>query len=292
MDRTAPTPIPANGEQPNDQAQPDPGPALSPLRLTALLFWCLASVLIVPLDQWAIGLAVWGASALLVWRSGEPAFRRRLGMLLACTLLLGLAPIDTETSNAHFLHLGAYFAAAVLVPGLILARTDPGVVRFRLFPNRIHGRDMAYVAISIPVTWAGLRLYFQLSPEIARNWVLPPTPESEALWRLFLGVNAVGIWDELFFINTSFAILRSVFPFQVANLAQAVLYTAVLYDMAFTGFGPVFVYAFALTQGSLFERADNLVTVLIVHLIVDYFLFQEIVAANFPGLAGGWHFGL
>jgi hypothetical protein len=136
-----------------------------------------------------------------------------------------------------------------------------------------------------------VRLYVQLSPEVTRNWILPPTPETEALWRLFLGINAVGIWDELFFVNTSFAILRSIFPFQIANLTQGVLYTAVLYDMAFTGVGPAFVYAFALTQGALYERAENLITVLIVHLIVDYFLFQEIVASYYPGISIGWHFG-
>jgi len=266
-------------------------PPLTPLRLAALALWCLASVLIIPLDLWPSGLAAWGASAALVWRTGDTVFRRRMGVLLACTLLLGFAPIDTDTGDAHFLHLGAYFAAAVLVPGLVLALTDPGVIHSRLLPDRIRFRDFAYVAVSVPAAMAALRLYFQLSPEVARNWVLPDAPQSDALWRLFLGINAVGIWDELFFVNTSYVILRSIFPFHVANLAQAALYTAVLYDMAFTGFGPVFVFIFALTQGALFERAENLITVLMVHIIVDFFLFQEIVASYYPGLSDGWHFG-
>jgi hypothetical protein len=261
-------------------------------RLAALLLWCLACVLLIPLGLWLPGAAAWLVSAALVWSTRDGAFRRRMGTLLACAAMLALAPIDTDTSDQHFLVLGSFFFIAVAGPSLFLARSDPGVVRYRLLPDRLRLRDVSYVLVSIPAAWAGLRLYFTLSPEVARNWSLPPVPNDDALWRLFLGINAVGIWDELFFVNICFAILRSLFPFTVANLGQAVIYTAVLNDMAFTGVGPLFVYAFALTQGALFERAENLITVLLVHVIVDYFLFQEIVTAYYPGLPLGWHFGL
>ncbi len=266
------------------------GAALTPERVSALVCWCLACVLIIPLHQWTIGLLAWVASALMAWRSGDPVFQRRMGVLLACAALLGLAPINTNTSTGHFLHLGAFFGAAVIGPSIFLGRTDPGVVRYRLLPDRLRLRDVLYVLVSVPMAWAGLRLYFMLSPEVTRHWALPPAPETEPLWRLFVGINAVGIWDELFFVNTGFAILRSLFPFWVANLAQAVLYTAVLYDMAFTGVGPLVVYVFALTQGALFERAENLTAVILVHIIVDYVLFQEIVASYYPWLSGSWHF--
>jgi hypothetical protein len=63
---------------------------------------------------------------------------------------------------------------------------------------------------------------------------------------------------------------------------QAVLYTAVLFDMAFAGIGPLLVYLFALTQGSMFEESENLLYVLVVHLIVDYFLYWEIVTGHYP----------
>ena len=62
---------------------------------------------------------------------------------------------------------------------------------------------------------------------------------------------------------------------------------AVLNDMAFNGAGPLFVYAFALIQGTLFEKTENLLYVLVVHLIVDYFLFQEIVTSYYPASAHG-----
>lgn len=258
-------------------------------RATALAGLCVGVVLWVALERWVPGGVALALGALGTWSSGDPAFRRRMGVLLGAVAWLGLAPINTSTADRNFVELGFFFLAAVAVPSLILARTDPGVLRYRLRPRRISLLELAYVALAVPLAWAGLRLYFALGPDVAFNWSLPSVPQDEPLLRLFVGINLVGVWDELFFVNVSFAILRSLFPMRVANPAQAVIYTAVLWDMAFRGVGPVFVYAFALTQGAMFERTENLLYVLAVHLIVDYFLFQEIVTAYYPGFTAWWH---
>jgi hypothetical protein len=164
-----------------------------------------------------------------------------------------------------------------------LSKTDPGVVRNRVLPDRWRWLDFFYTLISIPLAWLVLGWYFRVVPHLYRQWSLPTPYDGDAVGALFWGINAVGIWDEFFFVSTVFAILRSVYPFWIANLAQAVVYTAVLYDMAFIGIGPILVYLFALTQGKMFEKSDNLLYVLIVHLIVDYFLFANIVAGHYPG---------
>ena len=52
--------------------------------------------------------------------------------------------------------------------------------------------------------------------------------------------------------------------------------------MAFTGVGPIVVYAFALTQGAMYERSRCLLYVLIVHLIVDAFLVFAILQYHYP----------
>jgi hypothetical protein len=269
-------------------AAPDSVPAprkdlhLTPLRTAILSGFGVATVLLIPLEQFAVGAAVWLASLVLTWRDPSRALRRRMSVLLGLIALLAAAPIHTRTDPLHFLTLGVPLAAAVIVPPVLLARTDPGVIRFRLLPRRVDWLDLLYVAMAFPLAYAGIRLYFAINPEMPWQWPLPAEPDPAALTRLFWGINAVGIWDELFFINTVFALLRSLFAYPLANAVQAVVYTAVLYDMAFIGIGPILVYGFALTQGAMFERSNHLLYVLCVHLIVDFFLYWAIVMGQYP----------
>ena len=57
--------------------------------------------------------------------------------------------------------------------------------------------------------WLILPFYF-ITSGVYMNWPVVDTPEMIA--RLFVGVGAVGIWDELFFICTVFALLRAPLP--------------------------------------------------------------------------------
>lgn len=245
--------------------------------------FALACWLLIPQEAWLPGSACWVLSLTLALTDPEMALRRRMGVLLGCVGILALAPISTDTRPVKFLTLGGSFLAAVVLPALILRRTDPGVIRYRFWPRRFRWLDLFYVAVSIPLAMLILDWYFHINDFMPFQWPLPAQPQTDAMGRLFWGINGVGIWDELFFVNTSFAILRSLFAFRVANPVQAVLYTALLFDMAFAGIGPLLVYLFALTQGSMFEESENLLYVLVVHLIVDYFLYWEIVAGHYPG---------
>lgn len=259
------------------------------MKALSLFTFCAATILLVPLEAWIPGWLVFGLSALATLLSQDPIFQRRMGVLLLCIFILALAPINTSTDTLKVITLGLPFLAVVLLPWLAL-RKDPGVIVYRLFPETWSRLEIGYVLLSIPLAWAAFQLYFGLlSPEIPYNWKLPESPASEPLLKLFVGINAVGIWDELFFINTSFAILRTLFPLWTANLAQSVVYTSVLYDMAFQGWGPLFVFILAITQGIMFERSKALIYVLLVHLIVDYFLFQAIVEAYYPSFSVWWH---
>jgi hypothetical protein len=253
-------------------------------RMLALAAFCTAAALLIPIEAYLPGAALWVVSLVLVLRDGEAAFRRRMGVLLGAVAVLAVAPINTDTSTRHFIALGIPFAAVLIGPYLLLRRSDPGVVRYRFFPKRFRWLDVLYVVISIPLAWLAFELYFKvLNPWVPTHWHLPPQPVAEQSWRLFIGINCVGIWDELFFVNTVFAILRSMFPFRVANVAQAVIYASVLTDMAFTGIGPALVFLFALTQGSMFEESESLVYVLLVHVIVDVFLLSAIFNHYYAG---------
>jgi membrane protease YdiL (CAAX protease family) len=270
---------------------------LSGSRLWALLLFCAAVVCLVPLRQrhgaafsspWVPivpGVLAWLGSAIAVRRDPEAAFRRRMPVLLGLAALLALAPIHTDTGTAHFITLGLCFLGAVVLPVLPLWRHDRGVIAWRILPSWLRWRDLVYVAVSVPLAMGVLHLYFfRINPWLPTHWVLPPRPDAGEIRRLIVGINLVGIWDELFFINVVYGILRSLFPRRLANAAQAVVYTSVLYTMAFTGIGPLVVYLFALTQGSMYEGSRSLLWVLIVHLIVDLFLVGAILHYYYPGM--------
>jgi hypothetical protein len=252
-------------------------------RTAALGAFCLAVAGLVPLKLFLLGGLAWILALLLVLRDPEASFRRRMGVLLGLVLLLAVAPIHTDTGTRHFITLGSCFLLALVGPTLVLGRSDPGTIRWNLLPQRFRLRDVIYVIVSFPLAWGILQIYFfHINPELPAHWKLPPAADHEQTWRLILGINCVGIWDELFFINTVYGILRSVFPRRLANLGQAVVYASVLSTMAFTGIGPVVVFLFALTQGAMYEGSRALIYVLFVHLVIDFFLVSAILHFYYP----------
>lgn len=261
-----------------------PGPTVS--ARIALAAFGAAALLLIPLAWWIPGGAAWLLSLILAVRQPNARIRQSLVILLGCVLILALAPIDTDLSPRHFITLGLPFLAVVVGPYLYLRRVAPGEVPWRFFPRRFSLRDLLYTLVSVPLAWLVIQAYFfHWNPEVPSHWSLPAEYDPEAVKRLTLGINAVGIWDELFFINTVYAILRRGFPAWQANLAQACVYLAVLSDMAFTGHGVWLVYLFALTQGIMYEKSGVLLYVLIVHLVVDLFLVLAILQYYYPDQA-------
>lgn len=248
----------------------------------------LATLFLMVLQWHVAGVLSWAAGFWLAWGDEEKAVRRRMGVLFGCVGLLAACNINTSTELWNFVQLGSAFTVLIVVPALVLRRTDPGVIRYRLVPVHWRKADVIYTILSVPLAWLVLKGYWAVNPDLYTHWKLPPEMDQGEIRRLFLGINGVGIWDELFFVNTVFGVLRSLFRFRVANAVQAVVYMAVLYDMAFTGIGPLVVYAFAWTQGSMFEKSEGLLWVLIVHLVVDFFLVAAIAGSYYPGLGMGY----
>jgi membrane protease YdiL (CAAX protease family) len=124
-----------------------------------------------------------------------------------------------------------------------------------------------------------LPFYF-ISSGVYQNWPVVDTPELIA--RLFIGVGAVGIWDELFFICTVFALLRRHFPDALANALQAIVFVSFLWELGYRAWGPLLTIPFALVQGWIFVRTRSLSYVVTVHLLFDAVVFAVLVHAHNP----------
>jgi len=266
---------------------------LNPARISMLFLFAVATITLIPLHWHFAGTVAWIACLLLIWQDPEKKLRRRMSVLMGCIAVLGIADINSSTETANFLRVGIPFTIVILVPFLILRKTDQGVITYRFWPKVWRKHDIIYTILSIPLAWLVLKFYWWATPEQYMQWTLPETPDDSHIKRLFIGINMVGVWDELFFVNTVYAVLRSLFSYRVANAVQAIVYTAVLYDMAFIGVGPIIILFFAWTQGSMFEKSESLLWVLIVHLIVDFFLVAAIVHSYYPsyGLDFLWRHG-
>lgn len=105
--------------------------------------------------------------------------------------------------------------------------------------------------------------------------------------RLFVGVGAVGIWDELFFICTVFVLLRRHFHDATANVLQAIVFVSFLWELGYRAWGPALTIPFALLQGFIFLRTRSLAYVVTVHLLFDAVVFLVLVHAHNPGLLDG-----
>ncbi|BDZ42776.1 hypothetical protein GCM10025865_20750 [Paraoerskovia sediminicola] len=115
-----------------------------------------------------------------------------------------------------------------------------------------------------------------------RNW--PTVTTGEEIGRLFVGVNAVGIWDELFFVCIVFALLREHLPLWLANVLQATVFVSFLWELGYREWGPALTIPFALVQGWIFSRFKSLTYVVAVHLLFDLVVFAVLVHAHNPEL--------
>jgi hypothetical protein len=259
-------------------------------RYLSLALFCVCTPLLIPLRLTMAGVVAWliGAGALVTVKNNT--FRIRMGILYAAIAVLALAPINTGLETRHFIMLAIPFAGVLFGPTIILRLSgDRDAIDWKFWPRKFSFLDVFYTVISIPLSWLVFNWYFfKMNPDMPTHWLQPPAYDREQAVRLIIGINAVGIWDELFFINTVYGCLRSLFPMRWANLGQAVIYTSVLNRMAFTGVGPIVVGLFALTQGMMYEKSRCLLYVLIVHVIVDVFLLMTIFRYYYPAITPYW----
>ncbi|TFB55145.1 CPBP family intramembrane glutamic endopeptidase [Cryobacterium sp. Sr3] len=194
-------------------------------------------------------------------------------------LIISTISVEADISYPNMALMGTVLTVAVLVPYL-LSRYAFGDHAIR-FPIRTGQRwtslERWYLPLVLLLGYLILPTYFIRSGAY-QNWPAVTAPDEIA--RLFVGVGFVGIWDELFFICTAFALLRRHFPDWQANLLQAVIFTSFLWELGYQSWGPLMTFPFALLQGYTFALTKSLTYVVIVHLLFDAVVFLVIVHAH------------
>jgi membrane protease YdiL (CAAX protease family) len=195
--------------------------------------------------------------------------------------ILGITAITTDVSYVHMIEMGFALLLAVAIPYVISRYVYKDyLVRFKFHHGRRWFRsEILYIFITAAVSYFLLPFYLSNTGAYL-NWGV----ESGAsfMTRLFIGTNALGIWDELFFISTVLGILRRFLKFHWANLAQSVLFTSFLYELGFTGWGFIMIFIFALIQGYVFKKTESLFYVITIHLTLDLVLFLALIYAHYP----------
>ena len=219
-------------------------------------------------------------------RRGEPrapSLLRDLSLIAIGLGIVRLIPLAAELDNWAMLRFTLALGGAVAVPYLI----SRFVYRDRAtsFPWRGGGRwgrlHWTWLVAVLVLAWAILPVYF-ITSGVYQNWPDVDTPDLIA--RLFIGVGAVGIWDELFFICTVFQVLLRHFPVWAANALQTIVFVSFLWELGYREWGPWLTIPFAFVQGIIFVRTKSLAYVVTVHLLFDAIVFAVLVHAHNPAL--------
>lgn len=252
------------------------------LRHAAAFLVCFSAILLfavhvrplayVPLVV-GIALGLWADRAL-----GKDLALIGIGLGIISTISL-----EAELSNARMLQFTLALGGAVLVPWALaryVVRHD--AVKFPVATGQRWGRGQwAYLAIVVVVGYLILPPYF-LGSGAYLNW--PDLAGDQDIWRLFIGVNAVGIWDELFFICVCFALLCRHFSVWQANVLQSMIFVSFLWELGYREWGPLLTIPFALVQGWIFAKFTSLPYVVTVHLLFDAVVFAVLVHGHHPEL--------
>ncbi|WP_422386435.1 CPBP family intramembrane glutamic endopeptidase [Cryobacterium breve] len=224
------------------------------------------------------GYALLAAALGLAFVLDRPLFKDLL-LLAIGLLIISTISVEADISYPNMALMGTVLTLAVLVPYL-LSRYAFGDHAIR-FPIRTGQRwttlERWYLPLVLLLGYVILPTYFIRSGAYL-NWPTVTAPDEIA--RLFVGVGFVGIWDELFFICTAFALFRRHFPDWQANLLQAVIFTSFLWELGYQSWGPLMTFPFALLQGYTFKLTNSLTYVVVVHLLFDAVVFLVIVHAH------------
>ncbi|MCF4120577.1 CPBP family intramembrane metalloprotease [Antribacter sp. KLBMP9083] len=213
----------------------------------------------------------------------DRALGRDLALVGVGLGIISTIPLQADLTDAGMVRFAVALGGAVLVPW-VLSRFVLGqdTIRFPVATgHRWSWGQIVYLVVVVVVGYLLLPWYF-LGSGAYLNW---PTLETDQdIWRLLVGVNAVGTWDELFFVCIVFALYRKHFGMWTANVLQAIVFVSFLWELGYREWGPFITVPFALVQGWIFSKFKSLTYVLAVHLLFDVVVFAVLVHGHHPEL--------
>ncbi|MEO6761853.1 MAG: CPBP family glutamic-type intramembrane protease [Candidatus Saccharimonadales bacterium] len=249
-------------------------------RIISLVLLVLAGFLLLVPHIW-IGWLCWGLGLALTPLGGR-LFWRHLVLIFIPIAILGLIPINTDLSFEHITIMGSALTIAVIGPYLISRFIyKENIIKYPLTNGRWQWWHYGYIALTALLAYLILPVWLLHTGDYL-NWSVPTG--LGGLTTLFLGTNGLGIWDELFFVLTCLTLLRLYMPFIWANLIQATLWTAFLFDLGFQAWMPLLIFPFALLQGIVYKRTHSLLYLLAIHLTLDLVLYLALINAHNPQL--------
>lgn len=202
-----------------------------------------------------------------------------IALIAAGLLIISLVPLNADLSIQHMALMGSALALAVLVPWLVSRFVyRDNIIKFPVATGRKWSLTAKLYLLGVVALGFFILPVYLISTGVYQNW--PDASDPTIFWRLFLGVNTVGIWDELFFICTTFTLLRRHFPDLTANLLQAVIFCSFLWEIGYEAWGPLLTFPFAMLQAYTFKLTKSLTYVVSVHLLFDLVLFLALVHAH------------
>ena len=254
----------------------------SPARLLAALLVCGSAVLLFAVHERPLGyvpLVLGIALGLAVDR----ALGRDLALIGLGMGIISAISLEADLSDGGMLRFTVALSLAVLVPWFLSRKVfGQRSITFPVATGRRWTRtQVVYLVAVVVIGYLILPPYF-IGSGAYQNW--PDLDGNQDIARLFVGVNAVGIWDELFFICTVFALLRVHFGLWTANVLQSVVFVSFLWELGYREWGPALTVPFALVQGWIFAKSASLTYVVAVHLLFDLVVFGVLVHAHHPEL--------
>lgn len=246
---------------------------------TTVALTVAGGLLVIGLHQ-PVGWAILVLAAITAALQPDPA-RRHFLISQGALLVVMLTPVNTNLDTGHMVVMSLMLPLAIALPAIVsrkIFHDDVIHFPFRL-GRRWYRTEITYIIGTLIVAYTLLPIYYTTTGAY-HNWTVQLHPG--ALLRLFYGTQVLGLWDELFFVNTILSLWRAHLPFWWANLAQATLFSTFLYQLAFHAWAPPLLFLFALSQGYIYKRTASLIYIITIHQTLDLVLYLALIHAYYP----------